>query len=400
MIANHQFTDQWKVSTTARYTESGTSTREHWATVGATVDANGNVARTIYTADAETRIFNLDARLQGVFDLGMTKHQVLFGVDRQDALWEQDNYFSGRGLGGSINIYDPQYGNLNDSVIVPKRNGGNQIEQIGVYAADHIEIGPLVLSAALRHDWAKNTALANERTEAARKKSDESETTGRLGALYRFENGFSPYVSYAGAFTMNLGSDGTPKAGTLKPTTGVQREYGFKYLSDDKSLGVTFAYFDITQNKRIQQGATPGGVSQVGATIDGWELQVNKRWKQFETQFAYTDMNADDASSGERLPFVAEKIASWWNKYYFATNWRVGAGVRYIGTNVGSGGAPEVPSETLYDAMLGYSLMNWDFSLDAKNLTDEEYVSWCRGEGYDCGFGERRNVTANVRYHF
>ncbi len=55
---------------------------------------------------------------------------------------------------------------------------------------------------------------------------------------------------------------------------------------------------------------------------------------------------------------------------------------------------------TLYDAMIGYTYKKWDFSLDAKNLADNEYVAWCRGEGRDCGFGERRNVTANVRYHF
>ncbi len=59
-----------------------------------------------------------------------------------------------------------------------------------------------------------------------------------------------------------------------------------------------------------------------------------------------------------------------------------------------------MPSETLYAAMPGYSIEQWDFTLDAKNLTDEKFVSWCRSEGTDCGFRERRNVTANVRYRF
>lgn len=397
LMFDHNLTNNWTFSTTARYTESSTVNREHWVSIPQVPDTNGDVARTIYTADAETRIFNLDARLQGQFDLGITQHNVAIGFDRQDALWEQDNYFYGYGLGGTINVYDPQYGNLNGSVISPSDRPDNQIRQTGVYIADHMEIGPVVVSAALRRDWAKNQKLAVSGPDT---QTEENETTGRVGLMYRFDNGFSPYVSYAEAFTMNLGTDGTSSASTLKPTTGDQTEYGFKYLSNDGTLAVTAAYFDIEQQNRISDGSTPGGVEQTGAVIDGWELQVNKRWKRFETQFAYTDLNAEDDTSKQRLPYVAEKVASWWNKLYFGTNWRVGAGIRYIGDNVGAGGGPEVPSETLYDAMLGYSYQNWDFTLDAKNITDEEYISWCRSEGTDCGYGERRNVTANVRYHF
>lgn len=403
LFFDHQLNDSWKFSTVARYTESSTSTREHWASIGYPVSSNGDVFRAIYTADNETRIVNVDARLQGEFDLGITSHNVAIGIDSQDALWEQDNYISEGALGGMINLYNPQYGNLNTAALAnPVDRPDNQIRQVGLYLADHMEIGPVVVSGALRRDWAKNKKLA---VSGPNTTSDENETTGRIGLMYRFENGFSPYASYAEAFTMNLGTDGTASAGTLKPTTGVQREYGFKYLSSDKSMAITAAYFDIEQQNRITDGATQGGVEQTGATIDGWEFQVNKRWDQFETQLSYTDLDAIDDSTGERLGAVAEKIISWWNKVYIGNNWRVGAGIRYIGDNVGfdylgDGAGPKVPSETLYDAMLGYSYKNWDFVLDAKNLTDEEYVSWCRGENYDCGYGERRNITANAYYHF
>lgn len=395
VFVDHKFTDNWKFVTTARYTESSTKTREHWTNIPSVPDADGNVGRTIFTADAATRIFNLDARVEGVFDLGITRHNLIVGVDRQDALWEQDNYFSGNG--GTINVYDPQYGNLNDGVITPTDRPDNEIQQVGFYLADHIEIGKVVLSAGLRRDFAKNRQLA---VTGPNTTSDEQETTGRVGLMYRFDNGLSPYISYAEAFSMNLGTDGTASPSTLKPTTGDQEEIGVKYLSPDKSLAVTLAYFDITQENRISDGSTPGGVEQIGAVIDGWELQVNKRWQNFETQFAYTDMNATNDSTGYRLPFVAEKLGSWWNKLYVGNNWRFGAGIRYIGDNVGSAGAPKVPSETLYDAMIGYSIQDWDITLDAKNLTDEEFISWCRYDGGDCGYGERRNVTANVRYSF
>lgn len=395
LFFDHRFSENWKFVTTARYTDSNTETREHWITIPSVPDADGNAQRTIHTADAETRIFNFDAHVEGILDLGITRHNLLVGIDRQDAQWEQDNYFSGDG--GFINVYNPQYGNLNDDVINPADRPDNEIEQVGVYIADHMEIGPWVLSAGLRHDWAENRRLEVSDPDTA---SDEEETTGRLGLMYRFANGLSPYISYAEAFSMNLGTDGTATADTLKPTTGDQKEAGIKYLSPDKTLAVTAAYFDIEQQNRISDGQTPGGVEQTGAVIDGWELQVNKRWANFETQLAYTDLDAKDDNTGLRLPYVAEQLASWWNKLYLGNNWRLGAGIRYIGDNVGAGGGPVVPSETLYDAMIGYSMGNWDFIVDAKNLTDEKYVSWCRSEGADCGFGERRNITANVRYRF
>lgn len=395
---DHKFNHSWSFSTTARYTESSTETREHWTQVGGVVSPEGNIPRSIHQADRETRIFNLDTRLSGVFDLGITRHNVIVGWDRQDALWEEDNYVSNSTGGGIINIYDPQYGNLNTAALAnPVDRDDNEIQQVGIYLADHIEIGKVTLSAGLRRDFAKNRKLA---VTGPNTTSDEQETTGRIGLMYRFDSGLSPYISYSEAFSMNLGTDGTSAANTLKPTTGEQEEIGIKYLSPDKTLAVTMAYFDITETNRIVQGQTPGGVEQVGSVIDGWELQINKRWQNFETQFAYTDLNAKNDSTGDRLSALAEKTGSWWNKLYLGNHWRVGAGIRYIGDVVGGGGAPEIPSETLYDAMIGYAVGDWDFTVDAKNLTDEEFISWCRGEGFDCGYGERRSLAANVRYSF
>ncbi|SDO17115.1 TonB-dependent siderophore receptor [Vreelandella arcis] len=396
LFFDHQINRDWAFAATARYTDSRTETREHWVDISSVPDANGEVSRTIYTADSETQILNVDARLEGDFELGKTQHNLIAGIDRQDARWSQDNYSSAPSGGGRFDVYDPEYGNLQLDSLNPTDRPDNEIEQVGVYLADHIEVGRVVVSAGLRRDWAENSGPEPLTSEPS--VSDESATTGRLGLMYRFANGISPYVSYSEAFSMNLGFDDT--GGVLKPTTGEQEEAGVKYLSPDKSLAISAAYFDITQKNRISEGSTPGGAEQTGAVIDGWELQVNKRWQQFETQLAYTSLNATNASDGTRLPFVAEEQASWWNRLYVGDNWRMGAGVRYVGDNVGSGGAPVVPSNTLYDAMVGYTLGEWDFSVDVKNLTDEEYVSWCRYDGADCGYGARRNVTANVRYQF
>lgn len=397
----HNFNDHWRLAATARYTDSKAETRQHWVTIPSVPAADGSVARTIFTADRETEIFNFDIRVHGNFELGITTHTIVAGMDRQDAEYSEDNYLYGYGVGGNINVYNPQYGNLNTTALAfATDRPDNEIEQTGIYVADHIEIEHFIVSLGLRRDSAKNTLVAVPGT-GANTKSDESETTGRVGLMYQFENGISPYVSYAEAFSMNLGTDGTASGNALKPTTGDQKEVGVKFLSADKRLSVTAAYFDIEQQNRVANGATPGGVRQTGATVDGFELEIKKRWDKVEAQFAYTNLNAEDDATGIRLPYVAEKLASLWVKADITNQWSIGGGMRYVGDNVGFGGDPLVPSYKLFDAMISYQHdEHWQMDITAQNLTDKEYVSWCRSNGTDCGYGERRTINANLRYRF
>jgi iron complex outermembrane receptor protein len=223
--------------------------------------------------------------------------------------------------------------------------------------------------------------------------------------MYRFANGISPYISYSEAFVPNLGTDGS--GGYLKPTTGKQEEAGLKYLAPTGNTSVAFAWFNIQQQNRVSTGATPGGLEQVGAEINGWEISANQRWGALEVMGNYSDMSAINPTTQQRLSSVAEKAASVWAQYHFAGGWRAGVGSRYTGNVTGNLGLPVAPSVTQYDAMLGYTIGKWDWRLNVQNLTDEEYVSWCRGPATltstvlrDCGYGARRNVLLTANYKF
>jgi iron complex outermembrane receptor protein len=253
-----------------------------------------------------------------------------------------------------------------------------------------------VVSTALRHDDATTTRIDIDGSESD---ATDKVTSGRLGLMYRFESGVSPYVSYSTAFVPNLGTGAS--TGLLDPTTGKQKEAGVKYLSPQNDLSINFAWFDIEQEKRVVTSVSqPQGVTQTGATVDGWELEVKKIWDRFELLANYTDISAKDDSTGYRLSALAETLASAWGKYSFENGIRTGLGVRYTSDNVGANGGPLVPSVTLVDAMVGYTYASWDFSVEGKNLSDKTYVSWCRYDGGDCGYGERRVITGNVRYKF
>ena len=395
LFLDHRFSGQWGFAATARYTETEVEIREHWATISPlNPQPDGTLARTIYMTDKGTEILNFDMRLEGTPVWGATRHNLAIGLDRQDALWTEDNYFQGRGLGTPINVYNPEYGNVNYAVLDPEDRPDNELKQNGVYFIDHMEIDRVVVSGALRYDDTTSTTLGVNGVDTDK---DDHATTGRLGLMYRFDFGLSPYISYSESFKPNLGvSNGQ----TLDPTTGEQREAGIKYLSREHDLSVAAAWFDIEETNRVVPAGSPQEVDQTGAVVDGWEVSVKKRFGNLSVLANYTDLDAKDDESGVRLPYVAEKVASTWGKYEMENGFRFGAGVRYVGDTVGAGGGPEVPSYTLYDAMIGYATGPWDFTVTGKNLADKEYISWCRAEGQDCGFGERRVILGEASYNF
>ncbi|UXY16857.1 TonB-dependent siderophore receptor [Chitiniphilus purpureus] len=393
---DQQLAPVWKLSASVRKTHSASETREHYTTVGAVPDDAGNMTRTVHAADRKTDVLASDVRVEGVVNLGPTRHTVAVGIDYQDVLWEEYNYISAATGGGMINVYNPVYGLVNTAALTFSDRPDNKIVQTGIYLMDHIEWGPWLLSTALRRDRARNTVLNIGASDTVVR---NSATTWRVGLMYRFANGLAPYISKATAFSPNLGTDGTGSANYLKPTTGEQKEAGVKYLSESGNTSAALAWFDIKQKDRIADGATPGGVEQVGARTDGWELELRHRMGGLELMANYMNLHAVNERTGQPLSSVPDKTASAWAQYRVGA-WRVGLGARYVGSVTGNAGNPVVPSVTLYDAMLGYAVGTWDLRLNLQNVADKEYVSWCRGRNQDCGYGERRNAVLTANYRF
>ncbi len=111
-------------------------------------------------------------------------------------------------------------------------------------------------------------------------------------------------------------------------------------------------------------------------------------------------LSAINQATQKRLSSIAEKSGSAWAQYRFGNGLRIGLGGRHIGNVTGANELPVVPSVSLYDAMIGYTYGTWDFRFDVKNLADTEYVSWCRAQNSDCGYGNRRNAMLTARYRF
>lgn len=398
LLVEQRVAKDWKAKANIRRGTSSSVTREIYTQTTDTLDINGDIDRTLTMADRSTSVLASDMRLEGDLRFGPTRHRTAVGFDYQNALWKEWNSMSAT-LPTPFNVYNPVYGNVDFSPYVGADTADNKIVQTGFYVSDHMDWGPVAVSAALRHDNASNQIIGGATPGVVK----NSANTGQLGVMYNFTSGVSPYLSYSEAFVPNLGTDGG--GNYLKPTTGTQREAGVKYLSGNTS--VALAWFDIKQEQRTQSGGTPGGVEQVSAAIDGWEVEARQRLGSLELMGNFTNLHAVNPITQARLSSVAERMASAWAQYHFPGGFRAGLGARYTGTVTGNLGIPVVPSVTQYDAMFGYGLDKWDLRFNVQNLTDEEYVSWCRGPVStastvlrDCGYGARRNMTLTASYKF
>lgn len=408
LLANHRLTPNWSIHARARRTDSSADYYSMWGNFTGSglnrIEADGRtIKRTAYisAAGAGAMVYDISSKLD--FNTGIIEHKLIAGVDVQDVKTD-NNSVSRPGAGGTLDIYNPVYG-FRPTNLVPADNPYSEIKQEGVYIQDHMSIHNLIVTAALRTDQVKSTT---ENKATANYDSDAD--TGRIGVMYQFENGIRPYASYTESFEPLAGFNVYDEP--LRPKTGEQTEVGIKYQPDNSNLLFTAATYEINEEGRtvtvtdVATGKT--GSAQIGeATITGVELELQATWDQIDVIASYSTTETEAANTQNktyRIAAIPEDMASLWGTYRFAGDWqglRVGVGVRDIGRSWDGldNKAISISGYTLYDAMLGYEMENWFFSVNARNLEDKTHYTSCLARG-DCFAGERRTITADLRYNF
>lgn len=418
LFAKHYINDALSFEGTARYRDNEADYNQSW--ISFLGDGNPRifpdgtaVARTWYSAPAGSDQFALDARLRAKFETGIIDHEVLVGVNYQNVETSINSSFL-YGLPTAFNIFNPVY---DGSEIPPaavfdafRSLSENKTVATDFYLTDHMTIGDLVLSAGIRFSSVDSEDAFNDQ--------EDDETPITIGALYKTELGINPYFSYAESFRATVGTDvftNTP----LKPRSGEQTEIGFKYLSDSGDSFLTIAYFDLEEDNLVDFVA--GGQTQPGLSIDtkGFEIEARYRWNDFVFDFDYRNLDAKDVDEngvGTIRPSLPDSAGSLWSTWEPTVGslegFRFGVGVRYSGKNESNGtaflfanGFAPTPnrvvtdSYTVFDALVGYRLENYDFSLNIRNITDEEFYATCLSRG-DCFPGEERTVVGTVKMSF
>ncbi|WJV22883.1 MULTISPECIES: TonB-dependent siderophore receptor [Pseudomonas] len=419
----HRFNDVFTARQNFRYLDSKVKLDQVYG-YGWTTPTSNELNRYYTGGDEKLHAFIVDNMLQAEFLTGATKHTVLMGADYQRRKTVVD-WTSGSVA--PINAFDPVYGNSAITYYDPL-SYLRRLEQTGVYLQDLIEMDQWRFSLGLRQDWVE-TSDENRLAEASRPVGTEindkrTKLTGRAGALYLFDNGLAPYISYSESFNPNSYADsaGNP----LAPTDGTQWELGLKYQPPGTDDLYTASLFRIDQEnlatKLPQENfyRAVGAVRSQGLELEA-HLQLNDNLKllgsytftdieysksMISTLSTATDIIENKGNSPTQAP---RHMASLWADYRFDSGsldgLRLGGGVRYVGYSwADAENTMKVPSYTLFDASIGYDLgkvglKGVDVRLNVNNLTNESYIASCASLSF-CYMGEERNVAATVSYQF
>jgi len=393
------------------------------------LDDGRTINRNYFSTNENLNTFAADTQLQAKFNMGPLQHTVLAGVDYQRFDF---NNFARFAATNTLDILAPNY---TQNIAVPTsvfQNLDQTLQQRGLYVQDEAKLGRLTVLGGVRYDWAEGNTLV--KTTGSRVLNDDQKPTGRIGAIYNFDNGIAPYVSYSTSFQpTRIGTllNGQP----FRPTTGEQVEGGVKYQPPGTNLMFTAAVYDLKQ-KNVPTtitgpGIPPNTTAQVGeVTSRGFEGSVVGSplpGLSLRGQYSYLDnriTGAQDINFGKVLANTPMHTASLWANYLVqsgpANGFGFGGGVRYVHdmytTDANNLTVPttvpgsfllanKIPSSTTFDAALSYDFgmryREWkglSAALNVNNVFDKTYVSLCTAAG--CRWALGRTMLATLTYRW
>ncbi|MBY5767176.1 TonB-dependent siderophore receptor [Rhizobium leguminosarum] len=361
----------------------------------------------------EMNVFQVDNQLEAKFDTGPLAHTMLFGLDYTNL---QSSFGYGAGAADpafDFDIANPTYG---VSGATPDYNvlaSDADMRQVGIYVMDQIEVGNWRFNLGGRQTWVNQTRDATLPTVSS-EEVDKNAFSVQAGALYLFDNGIAPFVSYATSFdpVTNRSTTNT----ILPPTKGEQYEVGVKYQPPGSDILLSaVAYHIVEQNKpRLADPLTFAYDSQGEVTGKGIELEARAAIADgldIIAAYTYNDSEVTGGNNVGNTPAITPThIASLWANYTFQESnpfngLSVGAGVRYIGetwTDVAN--TSKNPATFYVDASASYDFGAVDKKYEGltaafaiRNIADERETV-CE-EGF-CYLGQGRNMTGTLKYRW
>ncbi|MFZ6764843.1 TonB-dependent siderophore receptor [Pseudoroseomonas sp. WGS1072] len=439
-LAEHRFNDTLTVRQNFRYMHTQ---GEYRSLYGSAISSDmTQLIRSVFGTDADLDVFNLDNQVQAKFDTGPARHTLLAGLDYFRVLndvYTGSNVYNGRTPNGVLrqSLFNPVYANQNTRWPGFATYSSQRQNQLGVYLQDQVRIGQLVLMAGGRIDWSDSTTenrRAGSFALTGTSRQTDSAFTGRAGAVYLFENGLAPYVSYSESFEPQTGTD--RNLNPFDPTTGRQYEIGLRYQPPGTNLSIAVAAFDLLRENVLSTDPVNPQFSVQNGEVRtrGFELEAKATLAQglsLTAAYSYLDMEYTKSNNSVGIDYGIEGRASggtvrqegkvptgiprhnasaWLD--YTAPEGRFGGlgvagGVRYLGSSWGDpANTFKVDSATLFDAALRYDLgqvsrdlNGMQLAVNIQNVADTRYVASCLSYAW-CWYGYGRTVTGSLRYRF
>jgi iron complex outermembrane receptor protein len=375
----------------------------------------GTVAhRSPWAVRDDMNVFQVDNQLEWTFDTGPLAHKLLTGFEYMDVGGSIGYGFGAAEAAYDFDIANPTYGVSGASAPYNYLLVDRTLKQSGVYALDQIDVDKWRFTLGGRYASAEQTAVGTNAGSAYSENVDKSAFTMQASALYAFDNGLSPYASYATSFNpvVYRSTTGT----TLDPTEGKQFELGVKYQPPGTDILLSaVAYHMVESNKPVVVDAALSTYRSLGeVTSKGLELEARANvadgWNVIAAYtYAHSEITAGTDVGNTPAIKPAHAVALWGN-YTFdegtaLAGLSAGAGVRYASAAYTSTKNTSKNDATFYlDAALSYDFGAVDKKYDGltaafnvRNIADHRDTV-CN-EGY-CSLAQGRNITASLKYRW
>ncbi|EMB4690486.1 ferrichrome porin FhuA [Citrobacter freundii] len=375
----------------------------------ATPELNHYLERGVFVDNERLNSFSVDTQLETVLNTGTVDHTLLTGIDYRRMRNDVRNLYA---TGTPLDLYNPvqedfDFGNAEPYAL-------NRTEQTGFYLQDQLEWEHWVATLGGRYDWSmqqRHLRAANTTTER-----NDHQFTWRAGLNYLFDNGITPYISYAQSFEPNDFSRSDTSPETYQPSRGEQYEAGVRYTPENQPIVLSAAVWQLTKTHNLTADKYDPLKTVAAGEIRsrGVELEAKAAITQsvnVTASWTYTDAEyTEDATLKGNTPYsIPRNMGSLWGDYTFNSGLleglTVGAGGRYIGSSYGDAdNSFKVPSATLWNGMIAYELKQLglkdaSLALNVNNILNREYVASCFAE-YACFWGAERQVVATATLRF
>lgn len=409
----HQLASDWSLLHTARYTDADLLQKNMYHQKS---NDGRHYPRNAYLTDETMESWVVDTQLSGDLRWGAAQHYTLFGLDYQNMSSNVGYDDTLAGVVPAIDIFEPNNNQVDPSSLsfVYQDQHDIEVTQTGLYAQDQILWSQWVFLAGARYDEYELKDDQQTLFAGSPSTSDKNirhyNLAFRAGAMYQFDNGISPYLSYSESFEP---TDMDNRGNVFDPSKGEQWEAGLKYLSLDGTTGLNLALFELTKQDALVNDPNDSYAKiQTGEIRSrGVEIELNHALSldtNVALTYSYIDMKiTDDPNLEDKTPvWVPEQTASAWVNHRLTSGLEVSVGARYVGESQGNANNTfKVPDYTLFDTALNYNLAQLDtslsgakLSLSATNLLDKTTYS-CFDE-LNCWYGDERNVKAKITFDF
>ena len=413
----HNFSDNWSLLAglgfrdtefTGNASETNFGGRQTYFLDGQTL------SRFFRFRDFESDYSVFRAEIAGEFEIGSTRHRLLFGADHENF---ENKMFIQRyrpawfGPNGDINALDPEaylfldvfnpiYGQFPQPVPGPNTDREEDLSGTGIYIQDQIDITDrFQIRLGLRWDDFEQDLTNLRATPISTITTSDSRVSLQVGAVYLVNDGFSLFASYGEGFRQQTGSDF--QGNQFEPNLTESAEFGFKWdmlnIADDMTGTLTLALFQVDQSNILVNDDRPeataagffsfpaGEAESRGLEIDAnlsTDSGVNLWFSYAYTDAEFTNSNPDadfgsQISAGDPLINSPENQANLQVSKSFQFNGmpaQFGGGVLYTDDRAGWTGFDfTLPSYTTARLFGEVELSNGvSLRVDVDNVFDED----------------------------